>query len=560
MIHPLLRKKWQKLLDVLNAIGDRFSSIGLIFGTFFFALSLTPSLLPRGDVVQGVISGLSMAAGYVLGVAGLWLWRYLQLPNPHRRIQRLFKLAAALLYGLLAVSFLWQASNWQNEVRSLMGMPEVPGVRALLVGIVAIIVFLLALLLGKLFQKLFQLFTGWLGRHVPHRISVAGGLFLAFYLFWAVVDGILFSAALRSVDRSYQQIDALIEPMLERPTNPMKAGSDASLIPWDVMGRQGRRYLAGAPSASDITVFSRRPTLDPIRVYVGLNAAETAAGRAELALQELQRVGGFERAVLVLIAPTGTGWVDPAGITPLEYLHHGNIASVAAQYSYLPSPVALMSEGTYGVESTREVFQAIYGHWRTLPRDSRPSLYVFGLSLGALNGDRSFDFYDIIDDPFDGALWSGPPFRTDTWRTATERRRPESPQWLPRFRDDSVVRFANQDGGLEIGDAPWGSFRIAFLQYASDPITFFSPGSFYREPDWMQDPRGPDVSDNLRWFPIITMLQLMADMVAGSSPVGFGHEYAAEHYLDAWLELTEPAGWDNESLQTLRDSFSSRGQ
>jgi uncharacterized membrane protein len=274
--------------------------------------------------------------------------------------------------------------------------------------------------------------------------------------------------------------------------------------------------------------------------------------RAELALAELVRVGGFERSVLVIIAPTGTGWVDPAGMTPLEHLLRGDIASVAAQYSYLRSPIAMMSDGAYDVESTRAMFQAVYDHWRSLPRDERPSLCLFGLSLGALNSDHSFDFYDIIEDPFDGALWSGPPFRTETWRRTTERRRSDSPEWLPRFRDDSVVRFANQDGGLASGRAPWGQFRIAFLQYASDPITFFSPESFYREPAWMRSPRGPDVSDDLRWFPIVTMLQLAADMAAGTSPPGYGHEFAPGHYLDAWHALVEPEGWSKPALERLR--------
>lgn len=72
----------------------------------------------------------------------------------------------------------------------------------------------------------------------------------------------------------------------------------------------------------------------------------------------------------------------------------------------------------------------------------------------------------------------------------------------------------------------------------------------------MGDPRGPDVSLDLRWFPIITMLQLAADMAAGTAPPGYGHEYAAEHYFDAWVALIEPPGWDEEALSRLRDYFS----
>lgn len=532
-----------------------FSTIGLLTGTLFFALSLTPSLLPRDDTIQGVISGLAMAAGYGAGIAGVWLWTYLQLPSARPRIQRIIHTIAAALSGLLAISFLLQASQWQNNVRSLMGMDEVPGVRALWVGLIALVVFLLVFLIGLLFRQLFLWLSRRLQRIVPPRISHMAGLALAFMLFWAIIDGILAAYALRSADLSYQRIDALIEPELEPPEDPLRSGSEASLLSWDTMGRQGRRFLALGPDASDIQRFTETTANNPIRIYVGLNAADSPEERADLALAELHRTGAFDRSLLLLVTPTGTGWVDPAAINTLEYLHRGDVASVTMQYSYLPSPLSLMAEGAYGVENARALFQAVYAHWTQLPENSRPDLYLFGLSLGALNSDRSFDLYDIIDDPFQGALWSGPPFRSDTWRDATRRRMPGSPEWLPRFRDDSVIRFANQSGGMETGMRPWGDFRIAFLQYASDPITFFSPESFYREPDWMSTPRGPDVSDDLRWFPIITMLQLAADMAAGTSPRGFGHEYAAEHYFDAWLALTEPRDWLPEELARLRRYF-----
>ncbi len=536
----------------------RFSTIGLLFGSFFFALSLTPSLLPRDDVVQGVISGLSMAVGYAVGVFGVWLWRYLYLPSPPRRVRLGLKIVAAVICALLVVSFLWQAGRWQNTVRALMEMDEMPGISVLVIGVVAALVFLVAWAIGKLFGMLFRFLSRKLGRVVPAHVSNVVGLVLAFWLFWAIVDGVLFSFFLRSADLSHQQLDALIEPEMPAPTSPLDTGSPASLLNWDTMGRQGRRFLAQRSAQVDISNMTGKGAMWPIRVYAGLNAAETPEQRAHLALQELIRVGGFQRELLVLITPTGTGWVDPAAIDPVEYLMRGNIASVAMQYSYLPSPLALLSEGAYGEENARALFRAVYDHWTDLPVDRRPRLFLFGLSLGAMNSDRSFDFYDIIDDPFEGALWSGPPFRAETWRSATDQRVPGTPEWLPRFRDDSVIRFANQHGGLEEGRAPWGNFRIAFLQYASDPIIFFSPDSFFREPDWMRAPRGPDVSDDLRWFPVITMLQLAADMGAGRSPRGYGHEYAVGDYLDAWTALIEPEGWSEADLARLRDHLERR--
>ncbi|MEE4638367.1 MAG: alpha/beta-hydrolase N-terminal domain-containing protein, partial [Wenzhouxiangella sp.] len=74
---------------VANAVmGGRWlhlSVVGVIFGTLFFAFSLTPSLLPRPFAIQGLLAGLSFAAGYGLGVAAVWAWRYLELPLASRR-------------------------------------------------------------------------------------------------------------------------------------------------------------------------------------------------------------------------------------------------------------------------------------------------------------------------------------------------------------------------------------------------------------------------------------------------------------------------------------------
>ena len=62
-----------------------FSAGGLLVGTLFFAASLTPSLIPRTYLTQGVLSGCSLAAGYGIGVFWRWLWDYMELPKPQGR-------------------------------------------------------------------------------------------------------------------------------------------------------------------------------------------------------------------------------------------------------------------------------------------------------------------------------------------------------------------------------------------------------------------------------------------------------------------------------------------
>jgi uncharacterized membrane protein len=111
----------------------------------------------------------------------------------------------------------------------------------------------------------------------------------------------------------------------------------------------------------------------------------------------------------------------------------------------------------------------------------------------------------------------------------------------------------NQNGGLRNVGATWAPLRIAYLQYASDPVTYFNVRSFYREPEWMRAPRGPDVVSQFRWYPVVTGLQLIADIAAGveAAPPGYGHNFAPGHYIEAWHAITEPEGWSYEDLARL---------
>ncbi|MNX47873.1 hypothetical protein D3C86_784380 [compost metagenome] len=255
----------------------------------------------------------------------------------------------------------------------------------------------------------------------------------------------------------------------------------------------------------------------------------------------------------MVVTPTGTGWIDPAAMDSLEYLQHGDVASVAMQYSYLSSPLSLLAQPEYGAEAARALFLAVYEYWTALPKDRRPKLYLHGLSLGAMNSAGSAELFEMIGDPIQGALWSGPPFESRVWRTITDARNPGSPAWLPELRDGAFVRFMNQHGSPVPADAPWGPMRVIYLQYASDPVTFFDYRDLYRRPAWMNAPMGPDVSPELRWYPVVTMLQLALDMAVGTNtPLGYGHVYAPQHYVDAWIAVTDVRDWSPEALASLK--------
>ncbi|MFD9896830.1 alpha/beta hydrolase [Mesorhizobium sp. NPDC059025] len=535
---------------------DAFSLTGLALATLFFCASLTPSLIPRDSITQGILSGLSFSCGYGVGIALRALWTYMELPRTDRR--RLVSASRVIILACLAaaVIFLIQASGWQDSIRILMGMEPANKVGPFEVAAIALATFAVVILVARLLASVFRTVAKRLRPHVPRRVAGVIGLVVTALLFWSLVDGVLLRFAIRAMDSSYRELDQIIDAEIKPPTDPRKTGSAASLINWQGLGKMGRNYIASAPTGNEIASQTSPDAKEPIRVYAGLNSAKTAKDRARLALDELVRVGGFERSALIIITPTGTGWVDPAGIDPVEYLHHGDIASVAIQYSYLPSWLSLLVEPGYGSEASRALFTEVYGYWKELPKDRRPKLYLYGLSLGAMNSDLSSDIYDVIADPYQGAVWAGPPFPSRTWKTVTAGRIAGSPAWLPRFRDGSVIRFTSQHNALGLDGAPWGPIRVVYLQYASDPIVFFDPHAAYSKPDWMKGERGPDVSPRFRWFPIVTLLQLTVDIGLGTTtPMGYGHVYAPEHYIDAWIAVTQPPGWTAEKVEALKAFF-----
>lgn len=546
MAHRFILRFWGSL-----------SVLGLLLGALFFAGSLTPSLLPRTFLTQGVLSGVCFAVGYGIGALATLVWAYLELPMPAGRFWRGVKLLAAAACVVVVLVFLWRTAEWQNSIRTLMKLAPVETGHPFKVGLIALATFVVVIVFARLFALAWRLISRALLRVAPRRVaSLVGGL-IALVLFWTAVEGVLFRSALHAMDSSLRRLDELMEPDTPQPTDPQRTGSAASLVSWPDLGRRGREFVAGITRPEEISALTGRPAKEPVRVYAGLSSGEDAEERAHLAFQELIRTGGFSRKYLVVIVPTGTGWIDPEAMGPLEYLTDGDVASVAIQYSYLSSWLSLLVEPSYGSDAARALFRQVYDHWTKLPRDARPKLYLYGLSLGALSSEQSTELFEVIGDPYQGALWVGPPFESRIWRRFTAGRNAGTPAWLPRFGDGSYVRFTSQKDALGEATAPWGPMRLVYLQYASDPVTFFDEGAYRRPPAWMVGPRGPDVSQQLRWYPLVTFLQLGLDMaMATTTPMGFGHVYAGEHHVDPWIAVLGLEGqWTPEAAEKLKEAF-----
>jgi len=198
------------------------------------------------------------------------------------------------------------------------------------------------------------------------------------------------------------------------------------------------------------------------------------------------------------------------------------------------------------------LFEAVDEKVRALPEAQRPKIVVFGESLGSFGGEAPFLRPNNIIARTNGALFSGPTFNNTMRDFVTDNRDPGSPEWLPIFDDGANVRFAARADNLGRPDAPWGNPRIAYLQHASDPIAWWTPELLFAQPDWLREPRGYDVSGDMYWIPVVTFLQVAADMaVAVNVPDGHGHHYVKD-VVNAWAGVLQPPGWTPDKTERLR--------
>lgn len=421
---------------------------GLIFlpfllGLLMFAASLTPSLIPRDWLMQGVLGGVLMALGYFIGRLLVSLWRLMELPRLSDRIMHIIYLLCGIPVVVILLLCLAKARSWQNGIRERMGMELVDSAHTTQMVLTALAIFIVLTLIGYALQYLFNRLRNRLDRYMPRRTANVAGFILTVLLVLIVTRNGVLDFVIAGLDKSYTVGQKLFETAPPAPTRADASGGQNSLIDWGAMGTPGRNYITTGPSAADISAFTGREALQPIRVYAGLAQADTPEQRAEVALAELKRVGGFERKVLIIALPTGTGWLDPGAVDTVEYMHNGDIATIAVQYSYLQSPLALILETESGLNQARALISTVQSYWRTLPKDSRPRLYIHGLSLGAWSSMYGTDLFALLDDPIDGAFWAGPPFPSATWQRIVAKRNPDSPYVAPTIGESRLARFAS---------------------------------------------------------------------------------------------------------------------
>ena len=404
-------------------------------------------------------------------------------PNPSAATRRRVSIAlAAIAVPLLAVT-LWLGQQWQVELHELMGerTPDsYAWVRILLLGLVS---FGLVVALVQALRWLVRTLAGRLAPVVPRHLARPLAVGLVAALVVGLNNGLVWRVLVEAANSFSSLTNSATKPGDSRPAASERSGSPSSLSSWDTLGRQGRDFVAGGPSQAQLTTFSGAAATQPVRVYAGLESSPTTRQRTALAVRELQRAGGFDRSVLVVMTTTGTGLVEPANADALEHMYNGDSAIVAMQYSYLPSWISFLVDQEKAHEAGRELFNQVYDAWLGLPAASRPRLMVSGTSLGAFGGEgRS------ADSRTSGTArmgWSGlvrP--RPACFTVSSSTSVIPAARWLPVADGGRQVVFAADASDLR---RPAGSRRpdVLYLQNGSDPIVRWTPRLLFDRPDWL---------------------------------------------------------------------------
>ena len=309
---------------------------------------------------------------------------------------------------------------------------------------------------------------------------------------------------------------AYAKPLL----SPLVSGSAQSAVTMAELGREGARFVGSVTAADTIlAVTGLAPVAEPVRVFIGVDAAATVEQRVGLAMSELRRTGAFDRSNLLIQAPAGTGYANSTPIDVLEILTRGDAASVAIGYGLLPSFLSL-DKVAIAAQTQKLLLDSITAQLAT--RTKRPRLLLYGESLGAKvqeaavpAGPIDLDHYNIA-----AALWVGTPggqvadgFHTLCQQESITVDRPEEiPVPLP-------------------GPRP----RVWFLEHDGDPVVRFRPELLTNRPHWLplDGRRGRNIPGSMTWRPGITYFQALVDTLFATNvkPGDFqslGHDYRAD--------------------------------
>ena len=524
------------------------SFLGVIAALAMYAVSVAPSLMARSWAWHAVASGVLVSCGYVAGVViqnvGARVIAMTGLTiRASEPVEIGFRVCIAALFAIWWLYAVIQSYRRARVAARLVNMPgETFGEYLLGTAGTVVIVWCLILIVGAL-NRVGRMLIGALGGYMPRPAAIAVGVAILSAIVFFLTSNVILRGGIGFFRHHAEQMNTRTARGIYKPFVPERSASPASPVTWESVGGQGRVFLGRGPSRLDIAQVTGGEAMEPIRVYSGMPTGGAGIEQAAATVvAELRRTGAFDRAVILIAASTGSGWVDEWQVQPLEFLTRGNCATASLQYSYVPSALNWLTGLEPAQEASAVLFRAVRAELDAMDEADRPALFVCGESLGAFASQSVFSSVEEALSQVDGALWVGTPAFTPMHAELTSARHKGSPEVAPVVYNGRRVRFVNEPSdlrtdlyGRELG--PWGFPRIVYAQHASDPVVWWNRKLLWTQPDWLRERAGRDVSPFVEFTRFVTFIQVLADLpVAGTAPGGHGHTYN-EELIPLWRAI-----------------------
>lgn len=516
------------------------SFLGVIAALAMYAVSVSPSLMARSWAWHAVASGILVACGYVAGVvvqnvAQLVIRLTGLTISASEPVELGFRIGIGALFALWWIYAVVQSYRRARKAAALVNMPgETFGEYLLGTAGAVVVSWMLLRIVGAL-NRLCWMLIASLDAHMPRPAAIVVSMVILFAIMFFLTSKVILRGGIGFFRRKAEQLNMRTARGIYQPVVPERSASPASSVTWESVGGQGRVFLGRGPSRLDIAQVCGGVAMEPIRVYSGMPTGGSGIEQAAATVvAELHRTGAFDRAVILIAASTGSGWVDEWQVQPLEFLTRGNCATASLQYSYVPSALNWLTGLEPAQEASAALFAAVRAELDLMDEADRPALFVCGESLGAFASQSVFESFEDVLARVDGALWVGTPSFTPMHAALTAARHKGSPEVAPVVHNARRVRFVNEPSdlrtdlyGRELG--PWGFPRVVYAQHPSDPVVWWTNKLIWTQPDWLRERAGRDVSLNVEFTRFATYIQVLADLpVAGTAPGGHGHTYHEE--------------------------------
>ena len=516
------------------------SFLGVIAALAMYAVSVSPSLMARSWAWHAVASGILVACGYVAGVvvqnvAQLVIRLTGLTISASEPVELGFRIGIGALFALWWIYAVIQSYRRARKAAALVNMPgETFGEYLLGTAGAVVVSWMLLRIVGALNGLCWMLIAS-LDAHMPRLAAIVVSMVILFAIMFFLTSKVILRGGIGFFRRKAEQLNMRTARGIYQPFVPERSASPASSVTWESVGGQGRVFLGRGPSRLDIAQVCGGVAMEPIRVYSGMPTGGSGIEQAAATVvAELHRTGAFDRAVILIAASTGSGWVDEWQVQPLEFLTRGNCATASLQYSYVPSALNWLTGLEPAQEASAALFAAVRAELDLMDEADRPALFVCGESLGAFASQSVFESFEDVLARVDGALWVGTPAFTPMHAALTAARHKGSPEVAPVVNNGRRARFVNEPSdlrtdlyGRELG--PWGFPRVVYAQHPSDPVVWWTNKLIWTQPDWLRERAGRDVSLNVEFTRFATYIQVLADLpVAGTAPGGHGHTYHEE--------------------------------